>query len=39
MVAVPSIPSTETDVFLYAIGGIALLLLGALLIRYANRRR
>jgi hypothetical protein len=34
-----SIPTHDTDVFLYAVGGIALLLLGAFLIRYANRKK
>ncbi len=33
------IPTHETDVFLYAIGGVALLIIGGFLVRYANRRK
>ncbi len=33
------IPTHDSDVVLYALGGIAFLVVGGLLIAYANRRR
>ena len=36
---VRSIPTHDRDVVLYGIGGVALLVLGGLLIAYANRRK
>jgi hypothetical protein len=33
-----SIPTHDTDVFLYAIGGIVLLIVGGFLVRFAAKR-
>jgi hypothetical protein len=36
---VQSIPTHDTDVLLYAIGGIVMLIVGGFLVRFAGRRR